>query len=71
MVSTKLRRFSVEAARSSLIEPRTLDTESLLPLQYVKYRLENAKLQNEPHAGELVVDGELTAPLSTDHGVDR
>jgi len=41
MVSTKLRRFSAEAARSSLIEPRTLDTESLLPLEYDEYRLES------------------------------
>jgi hypothetical protein len=33
MVSTKLRFFSPWAsAKSSLIEPRTLDPESLLPL---------------------------------------
>ena len=65
MVSTKLRRFSVEAARSSLTEPRTLDTESLLPLEPVEYQPGSTVRRNEPHAGGLVVDSRLTVLWST------
>ena len=54
-----------------MIEPRTLDTESLLPLKPVEHRSESAEPQNKPHAGELVVDSGLAVLWLTDDGVDR
>ena len=54
-----------------MIEPRTLDTESLLPLKSVEHRPQSAGPQNKPHAGELVVDSGLAVRWLTDDGVDR